>query len=180
MTTEYQFQELCHKLVHQEVNHTVSNLVHTLAGSYGNRFPSEQEEMRSLVDQAWELAVPIEDWESAAFEAGWRKAHEDEGGAFWKWADPDTADGEKVVVDNWETWEDLCREEDIEPHQTEVYEHWIVSDWLAEKLKAHGERIDDDFAGMTIWARTTTGQAISMDYVIRKITKELHSIENEA
>jgi hypothetical protein len=32
---------------------------------------------------------------------------------------------------------------------------------------------------MTIWARTTTGQAISMDYVIKQIVADLNKPEPE-
>ena len=35
-----------------------------------------------------------------------------------------------------------------------------------------GEVVARDFLGMTIWGRGTTGQAISMDYVILQIAKE--------
>lgn len=51
----------------------------------------------------------------------------------------------------------------------EILEHWIVSDWLAKKLAASGETIDEDFAGMAIWGRTTHGQAIAADDVIIEI-----------
>jgi len=60
-----------------------------------------------------------------------------------------------------------------EPYQREVYEHWIVSDWLADRLAEKGEKIDNDFAGMTVWARTTTGQGIASDSVIEAIHAEL-------
>ena len=32
--------------------------------------------------------------------------------------------------------------------------------------------MDTDFAGLNVWARTTTGQAISIDAVIEAIAKE--------
>lgn len=51
----------------------------------------------------------------------------------------------------------------------EVYEFWAVSEWLAERLIEHGEKVDTDFAALNIWARTTTGQAIHMDYCIKRI-----------
>jgi hypothetical protein len=70
---------------------------------------------------------------------------------------------------------DACEIDDIEPHEREVYEHWIVSDWLADKLAEKGERVDKDFAGMTVWARTTTGQAISIDSVIEEITADVNN-----
>ena len=70
--------------------------------------------------------------------------------------------------------QEACDMSGIEPFEREVFEHWIVSDWLADKLEERGEKVDRDFAGMTVWARTTTGQAISMDYVIEQITADLN------
>ena len=58
----------------------------------------------------------------------------------------------------------------IEPHTNEALEHWIVSDWLADKLEERGEMVIRDFKGLTIWGRTTSGQHISLDYVIQKIS----------
>jgi len=66
-------------------------------------------------------------------------------------------------------YDNIGEDEDV----VEALEHWIVSDWLADKLSGQGEMITKDFMGMTIWGRTTSGQAISMDYVIEKITEEL-------
>lgn len=55
----------------------------------------------------------------------------------------------------------------------EVYEHWIVNDWLADRLAEKGEAVEKDFIGMTIWGRTTTGQAIYSDRVIQEIYADL-------
>lgn len=52
----------------------------------------------------------------------------------------------------------------------EVYEWWIVSGWLANRLEAEGEIVFDG----DIWGRQTTGQAIKMDYVIQKIALARH------
>ena len=59
--------------------------------------------------------------------------------------------------------------EDEEDEYEEVFEHWIVSDWLADKLIAKGETVVKDFHGLTIWGRCCSGQAILLDYVIRDI-----------
>ena len=59
---------------------------------------------------------------------------------------------------------------DVEPYTNEALEHWIVSDWLADKLEERGEMVIRDFKGLTIWGRTTSGQHISLDYVIQKIS----------
>ncbi len=58
---------------------------------------------------------------------------------------------------------------DLEEYRQEVFEHWLVSSWLSKKLQEHGETVIEDFYGLTIWARCTTGQAIWMDWVIQQI-----------
>lgn len=75
----------------------------------------------------------------------------------------------------------FCREFDIDTdeYESEVYEHWIVSNWLADKLAERGE-VTGEVCGLTIWGRCTTGQAISMDYVIQQIAAELWSEELES
>lgn len=67
---------------------------------------------------------------------------------------------------------DFCDEFSIEPDRMEVYEHWIVSNWLAKRLEAAGYPIARDFLGFTIWGRPTTGQSISMDSVILEIARD--------
>ena len=59
-------------------------------------------------------------------------------------------------------------------------EYWIVSDWLADKLIKKGESVQKDFYGLTVWGRFTSGQSISIDYVIQQIAKELWDIEEVA
>jgi len=169
---ENDLQELCSRLVQREVCYTVSGLIYTLAKGMGERV--EDRDLADLTEQAYELARPIEDWQGAAEEAGWK--WNEASGAYHL---NDDAEGgfENVWDGDKGDWQQLCSDTDIEPHQIEVYEHWLVTDWMAEKLKEHGERVDDDFAGMTVWARTTTGQAISMDYVIRQIVKALHDVK---
>lgn len=135
------------QFVNREVNYCVSYLVSSLAQGYGS-VPSNITDLYDMTDQAQELASPIEDWEQAALDEGWTPTHED-------------------------TPEDYCCEMDIEPHYREVLEHWIVSTWLGEQLKAKGEKVDMDFAGMIVWARTTSGQGISGDSVIKTIYQEL-------
>ena len=50
----------------------------------------------------------------------------------------------------------------------EALEHWLVSDWLANRLREQGEMVVD-FMDLTIWGRTTSGQAIYIDSVIEDI-----------
>ena len=72
---------------------------------------------------------------------------------------------------------DASTEEEIEEVRNngedinEVYEHWLVSDWLLDRLKEENEPIlETDFE--TWWGRCTSGQAILLDHVIQKIAYE--------
>ena len=62
---------------------------------------------------------------------------------------------------------------DIQSYTSEVYEHWIVSEWLANRLEEYGEAVDKDVYGMCVWGRTTTGAAIYLDWVIEQIYQDL-------
>jgi len=155
------------QMVQREVCYCVSSLVSTLA----NGTPFGKGDLNDLVEQARELAAPIEDWESAAREAGWHECGPGEPGMWTREPsenDIDNDDGDPIC-----TLKEACEFDHIEPYEREVYEHWIVSDWLADKLAEHGEKVDKDFAGLTVWARTTTGQGIAQDAVIQDIYQEL-------
>ena len=173
-------------LVRREVHYCVSSLVHTLASPYGES--GLPDDLYKLTEQAFELASPVPDFEEAAREAGWTftpypddspaKAHEP---GYWSRpcdegeANDEDEDGNPIKSADKAEW--ACDLDDIEPYDREVFEHWIVSDWLAVKLEAKGEKVDRDFAGMTIWARTTTGQAIYCDGVIEEIAADLNKPE---
>lgn len=80
-----------------------------------------------------------------------------------------TEDQENEISELEERIEELAQEEE-EPQ--EIFEWWVVSDWLADKLEEAGEPIlKSDYE--TWWGRTTTGQSISMDYVIQNIVKNI-------
>lgn len=88
--------------------------------------------------------------------------------------------GKPFTVDDFhslhgEEYREYCEERDIDPQTTEAYEHWIVTDYLADKLEAKGEMVLRDFLGMTIWGRTCSGQAILLDSVICDIYDELYA-----
>lgn len=50
----------------------------------------------------------------------------------------------------------------------EIFEWWFVSRWLYERLRAAGEPVIDSDYGY-LWGRTCTGQAITLDSVIKCI-----------
>lgn len=73
-------------------------------------------------------------------------------------------------------WQAVYDHESLDyPDGREVFEHWIVSEWFADKLEAAGEVIEKDFHGLTIWGRTCSGQAILLDSVICDIYDALQS-----
>jgi hypothetical protein len=158
------------ELVQREVLACASSLISTLAGGYGCT-PARTEPHRivgELCEQALDPAGPIDDWEEAAIQAGWIFDPQSE-----RWTENDSPDREGSAV-AYELAETLCTENNLEPYQREVYEHWFVSHWFADLLAEQGEKVDKDFAGLCIWARTTTGQAISGDAVIERIAAKLN------
>lgn len=76
------------------------------------------------------------------------------------------------LVNTDEEYRAVCDEYNLDPENIEVYEHWVVTDWLARKLAEKGE-LTGEIAGLTIWGRCCTGQSISMDNVIQVIACEL-------
>jgi hypothetical protein len=78
-----------------------------------------------------------------------------------------------VALDEYGEVECEACKESVEPElePKEIYEYWAVSSWLARKLAEAGEAVHTDVCGHNIWGRCTTGQAISMDHVIREMVR---------
>ena len=70
--------------------------------------------------------------------------------------------------------QELCQTFDVctDDYRGDVYEHWIVSRWLAARLESRGE-VTGEICNLVIWGRTCTGQSISLDRVIQNIAIEL-------
>lgn len=58
---------------------------------------------------------------------------------------------------------------DVRP--AEIFEYWLVSNWLGEKLLEKGEPVLK-CRSACVWGRCCTGQAIALDGVINEITTE--------
>lgn len=99
----------------------------------------------------------------------------------WNW-DEIAANHDDLPEDFEELYDDerieWARDQGIDPDYPEAYEHWIVSGWLASRLKEKGEMVGEIF-NLTIWGRTTTGQAILLDSVIQEIAEESRSLLEE-
>ena len=82
------------------------------------------------------------------------------------------------VVETMYTYANPYEDDGGEPELVEALEFWIVQDWFGDELKKHGEIVNKDFLGFCIWGRTTSGQAISLDYVVQDILKDI--VENRS
>ena len=168
--------------IHQHVRACASTLVHELA------------QKSEYMDDLMEVCCVQDDWQSPAeYEGygvvevtnttlGWRL--NDSGPAYsWMWfriedgidaalADPDVEDriNQHSEEDAWRT---ACEFNNVDPSQIEAYEHWIVSQWFAERLIEKGEMVTMDFLGLTIWGRTCTGQEIILDHTVEGIYDEM-------
>ena len=78
------------------------------------------------------------------------------------------------IVDQVSDWQEFCsdNEVDTDDFRGEIYEHWLISDWLSRKLSEKGETVGE-LCGLTIWGRGCTGQSIWIDRVIQEIAIEL-------
>lgn len=155
MNAEY--QRACADLVHREVYCCLSGMVAELQRHGGD---DEDVIELSFVDIGEsEAAEAVSD---GGYEIVERKSGQ------WYWRGNDAGDG--PFDDETDAIQDCIDTENLDPAEygREVFEHWAVSNWLAEQLTAHGETVRD-YGGLNIWLRTTTGQAISIDHVICEI-----------
>jgi hypothetical protein len=159
------YQREVGKLVEREVIYGVSGLVY---------------EIGRLKNEEWFHLFVQEDWETPAREAIPDLPPEKllkflERNSWWIGTDEATPAFCLTLLETDGSWQDFCAANDLEPHRHEIYEHWIVSDWLADQLEQGGELIERDFYGLTIWGRACTGQAILLDNVICSIYDEVAS-----
>ncbi len=66
------------------------------------------------------------------------------------------------------TTDEICNLNALREQEQEIREWWLISDWLADRLKSHGEAILQHPFGVW-WGRSVTGQRIAMDDVIQTI-----------
>jgi len=81
--------------------------------------------------------------------------------------------GHEEVIETMCTYRNDYEDDGGEPELIEALEFWIVADWFGDKLKKRGEIVNEDFLGFCIWGRTTSGQAISLDWVVQDILKDI-------
>ena len=144
------------KFVHKHVIQNISQLISDLcnfpdpAGPYHNNFTFDEKHPGLLTQKDWRAAAEVENW---------MEIEEGRVGL------PDYMNN----LTEYDNWQQCCEEEHILPEITEALEHWIVSDWLANKLRYCGEMIHKDVHGLIVWGRTCSGQTIYLDGVIKDI-----------
>ena len=74
----------------------------------------------------------------------------------------------KLLAGFGDAYEGMPYEENGEETQTDIFEYWIVSPWLADRLAEKNEKIIKAL-DICFWGRSTTGQAIYLDGVIQEI-----------
>ena len=157
-------QATLRQFVDREVYYCVSGLIHHLVQQHDGEYS----------DEILSVCV-VDDYESAAYEEGWRITDDDSRNGFVARNGENNTVDLTACTDEAEAWRELCEAKSIDPHTIEAYEHWLISDWLADKLAAHGEMVSKDIHGLTVWGRCTTGQSILLDEVIKDIYNELHA-----
>jgi hypothetical protein len=189
-------------LVQREVYYCVSALVSDLCKLYANVPYSVQKETGTDYDELlnlcqrddWETPVDwyidhnmnrsdlLEALEAAGVDDPGVDVRADPNSRHRAWEDSTDKELRVALFEHLEQedeFEDFAREHNIDPEIIEVYEHWLISGWLASRLEEKGEVVGRDICGLTIWGRCTTGQAISMDWVIQQIYKDLTGQEAE-
>ena len=186
-------QRVCEKLVEREVVYCVSSLVYELM--------QKMEEFPDWQDELMDLSRSLPTAEDLLNDSS-HTLYEDSMGA--SFALPDQMAGEynsishpdedkldelrdEFLAENGveltdpesasEVADDLGLE--ISEYESEVLEHWIVSDWLARNLADRGETVCE-LMGLTIWGRCTSGQSIALDGIIEDIAKDMEILHGQA
>ena len=92
-------------------------------------------------------------------------------------------DVENMYLDSEENYKDAGYEsaqeyEDSGENYQEIFEWWIITDWLCKKLRDKGEPVLE-WGNNCYWGRCCTGQAILLDSVISEICSEMEILEGQ-
>jgi len=174
--TAAEVNDMARRLVSEDVRYCVSGLIYELARDSEGAWTKYEEEMIALSRRAPDADDFREAAEYGADFAVVVTEQESDAGGRWHWS-ATGADGEpeegraSTELEAWQAGFDHVGED--YPDGSEIYEHWLVTDDLARRLRAQGESVVDDLAGLTVWGRATTGQVIYMDGVIQRIARDI-------
>ncbi|EGT4199019.1 hypothetical protein ACF12F_003056 [Clostridioides difficile] len=155
-------QGIISNFVNREVYTCVTSMVEYILKQEGDDKPFDYNDLENVYidnsDKIKELEEKIEELESKL----------------------NTLENEREIENIENQINDLKNEvielENEQDEPNEVYEFWIVSGWLCNKLKELGEVV---ISSENIWGRGCTGQSISLDYVIWKICEDMKILEGQ-
>jgi len=75
---------------------------------------------------------------------------------------------EAACADAWQDYGDAPDD------YIEAMQHWIISDWLAEKIQRVGGMAATDICGLAIWGRSECGQALDIDSTLKAVVELLN------
>lgn len=182
--TDQELHDAARRLVANEVHYCVSGLISAALQNFeaATALGIGEDDLYTLASRR----ADADDYADAAPEGFIvmqvpDEEHEGEGAGRWEWMGPNsdevyTDDGGEYFDTEVEAWRSAFETNNLdEPDGREVYEHWLISDWLADKLEERGESVVRDVLGLTIWGRTTSGQMIAADSIIEAIARDLHA-----
>lgn len=172
-------QKIIGKLVHREVTVCISTLVYELSQK-AYEFPDYSDDLYEAY-RAPDYETSIQNWideldrDQLMETLGQSGVLEDSGSPLNKLQTALFA----YIIDN-EPLEDFVAENGIEVEYSDVFEHYVVSGWLAARLEAQGEKVIHNFFGFdSVWCRCTTGQAILLDGIIGQIAREMEILDGQ-
>lgn len=75
------------------------------------------------------------------------------------------------AIEENDQWQEVAELLDVEPETIEALQHWVVSDWLADKLQKVGAMVSEDVLGFNVWGRTDCGQSLEYNSDLRKVAE---------
>ena len=155
------------RIIEQEIFTNASTLISSLCRS-------EDPELMN-VDRDDLTSVCIQPDYSTA--PGGYEVEETDGGYYWYQlaeTDDDAISSDSVFATPEaacsDAWDDYG---DTPEGFTEALQHWIVSDWLAEKIIDVGGMAAIDICGFAIWGRSECGIGLDMDSTLKAVVELL-------
>lgn len=158
-------QEILSVFADKHILYNVSHLIEYLCGALEQANPES-----NVLEELFNLHGS--DWETPAKEAGCVvKSNEN---YYFEWSDGEYNSWEDLA-DVYETeqkaYHGYCEFKQIDPHEIEVFEYYIVSEWFFRALVNECEPTAR-LLGLDVWGRTSCGQAIKMDAVVDRIYRQ--------
>ena len=156
------------RIIEQEIFTNASTLISSLCRS-------EDPELMN-VDQDDLISICIQPDYSTA--PGGYEIGETDGAYYWYQSaetDDDETESSNSVFSTPEAacadaWDDYG---DTPEDYIEALQHWIVSDWLAEKIIDVGGMAATDICGFAIWGRSECGIGLDMDSTLKAVVELL-------